>query len=291
MRKNAGFSLLELGIVVAILAIVAAIAVPRLSSARWEASMTVAEAEMEEIRAAFAGSSSAPGLLQDMSSIPGFSPAFLRIANLLTPTNFFEFGSADAGAAGALHTAKAELGLGWDSAAQRGWRGPYIRKGGAHGGDATFPAASDRQTAGGKTWMERGFFKNLDELSLPREMVECGAAYGFPGEPTLLDPWGNPYCLQIPPPQAFTTGAGKLAVVSDEERFRYARIVSAGPDGRISTPCFFSNTNRTMTTWSAEKRRNSIFGGRPEDRGDDLVVFILRRDEWFPEYEKEGDPR
>jgi len=157
-------------------------------------------------------------------------------------------------------------------------------------GDA-FPAPGDADAASGASYGQSGFFPSVARLSLPAPYRERSAAYGFPGEPALRDPWGNPYVLQIPPPQAFSKAGGALADVPDEERFRYARLVSAGPDGVLSTPCFFGNTNATGSAWGPEQRRASIFGGRPAERGDDLVLFLRRADRYREDYEQEGDER
>ena len=280
-RKTEGFSLVELGIVVAILALVAAIATRRLGNVRGEARRAAAEAEMETLRRAFAGDGVSPGFLDDMSSVPGFTPGFLRMADILTPTNLFLFGGerVGAGAADGLHRAPAAAFLSWDPLSGRGWRGPYVLKG-AGGNPATgvFPSPALSRGPGEPTFGERGFHPDVRLLSLPREVRERSGAYGFAGEPAVFDPWGAPYCLQIPPPQAFQVGGGVLADVSGEERFRYARIVSAGPDGVLQTPCYFGNTNAAASSWTAAQRRASIFGGRPEDRGDDLVLFLTRSD-------------
>ena len=99
-----------------------------------------------------------------------------------------------------------------------------------------------------------------------------------------MDPWGNPYVLQVPPPQAFPDFEGANTNLSDEVRFRYARIVSAGPDGRLDAPCFGTNpTNWWATAWSPRTRRLSRQAGRIDNgdtsaRGDDLVLFLVRND-------------
>jgi type II secretory pathway pseudopilin PulG len=290
LRNLAGFTLVELGLVVAVIALVAAIASQRFVSLRRDAQVTAAEAEMAEIRAAFMGSAACAGLLQDMENIPGWAPEYLRMANLLTPTNFFvSTGSlAREVPAGTKNCAPAAAFERWDASAGRGWHGPYLRKGDQF---TPFPAPGASLRKGEKNYRDKGFFPDIRLLALPRNMREKSAAYGFAGEPSIPDPWGNPYVLQIPPPQAFVTSGGILAPVSGPERFRYARIVSAGPDGEISTPCYFGNTNSAASSWDAATRRASIFGGRTSDRGDDLVLFLSRADEWFQNYEREGDAR
>ena len=137
--------------------------------------------------------------------------------------------------------------------------------------------------SGDATFAERGFFPSLSHLRLPAEFKDTSRAsvYGFTGEPAMLDPWGNPYVVQIPPPQAFND----VTNVMDSARFAYARVVSAGPDGRLDTPCFGANTTNFWgaTGWSERRRRLSrqaglIDGDDRSARGDDLVLFFSRND-------------
>ncbi len=292
-RSRRGFTLIELGIALTILALVAAIAAQRYASVRDKARLTVAECDMLAIRDAFMGSAAAPGYLDDMRPVPGFAPGFLRVANLLVSTNLYVLDGLRADIDGnrpSSFATPAQVFTAWSEAGRRGWRGPYVRLDSARAAGAAFPAPGDRRKAGDATFAARGFFPSAAHLSLPADYRD-GAVYGFPGEPALLDPWGNPYVLQIPPPQAFATGHGSLAEVDAEERFRYARLVSAGPDGILSTPCFFGNTNSSGSAWSADRRRDSIFAGRPADRGDDLVLFLSRDDRYYADYRQEGDAR
>ena len=285
-----GFTLIELGIAITVLALLAAIVAQRYGSIRNEARLTAAACDMRAIRDAFVGSEAAPGYLDDMGGIPGFAPGYLRVANLLVATNLFVLGGrrADIDGGGAGH-APARAFTAWSEAGRRGWRGPYVRLDSGRGCTA-FPHPGDRRGADDSSFADRGFFPSVPNLSLPADYRD-GYVYGFPGEPALIDPWGNPYVLQVPPPQAFATGGGALAGVDDVERFRYARLVSAGPDGILSTPCFFANTNASGSAWGAARRRDSIFAGRPADRGDDLVLFLSRDDRYNPDYRQEGDER
>lgn len=265
-----GFTLIELVVAVALVAIVATLAVRRVEGVRERARTAVAAHELRLIRDAIVGSSAAPGYLDDMGSVPGFSPGYLRLANLLVATNLHAYGMAR-DPSPALRE--------WDAAAGRGWRGPYVRiDRPGPGGAPVFPSPSDRRRPGAQTFGECGFFPPLARLSLPHDRIAAGAAYGYPGEPALFDPWGSPYVLQVPPSQAFALTGGRLADVSDEERFRYARVVSAGPDGILSTPCYYANTNEVASSWTEAKRRASVFGGTAAQRGDDLVLFLLRAD-------------
>ena len=286
--SNRGFTLIELAIVLAVLALVAVLAAGRHGTFRNNARITLAQKEMGYIRDAFAS------YIDDMSPLPGFSPAYLRVANLLASTNLYVLGGRradiDDGDWDGLHRAPPAAFCTWDDAFTRGWRGPYLFSGGAAAPASVFPAPDDRSPPGAPTWAERGFFPETSRLSLPAD-YRTGCVYGLPGEPALFDPWGAPYVLQIPPPQAFVLSSGGLAPVGETERFRYARIVSAGPDGILSTPCFYVNTNATGSVWGPAQRRASIFAGRPEDRGDDLVLFLHRSDAYRAAYNHEGDER
>ena len=126
----------------------------------------------------------------------------------------------------------------------------------------------------------------IDGLRLPHEFYDDSlriSVYGFAGEPTAVDPWGNPYVLQIPPAQAFLSPSN----VTDEVRFRYARLVSAGPDGCLDTPCFESNGTNDWQSAGADwcnptfRRLIRQAGRIAEDvsrRGDDVILFMMRSD-------------
>lgn len=285
---NRGFTLIELAIVLAVLALVAVLAVGRHGTFKQDARIMLSQREMGGMRDAL------HDYLEDMGSVPGFSPAYLRVANLLAATNLYALGGRradiDAGDWDGLHHAQPEAFRSWNAETGRGWRGPYLLAAGAAAPADVFPEPEGRSNESDATFAERGFFPKAPHLSLP-DNYRDGYVYGFPGEPALLDPWGDPYVLQIPPAQAFVTASGGLADVPDEERFRYARLVSAGPDGILATPCFFANTNASGSAWRAVQRRASIFAGRPADRGDDLVLFLSREDRYRETYDHEGDER
>lgn len=277
-----GFTLVELLVVVSLVALVAAIAAQRLGGTLASAKRRAAESEMALLRDVISGSAASPGYLADMSPLPGYSPAYLRIGNLLAGTNLYGRGGArvDDGTARTGYAPAAAFST-WSEERSRGWRGPYLAAGAFARG--TFPSRDERPARGGPAYGDRGFFPSLSRLALPDVFVDAVggcSVYGFAGEPALFDPWGAPYVVQVPPPQAFDDVTG----VTEEERFRYARIVSAGPDGRLSTPCFFANaTNRLSSSWTPAAKRLSRLAGRTSRtaaaaRGDDLVLFLCRQD-------------
>lgn len=300
-KKRKGFTLVELILVVAILSILAVMAAQRFMRVVADARIVAAKADLKTIRDAY--TSQENGYLRDMEGIPGFSHSSLRIGNLFIATNVFG-NKVMSGNLWGVNTevirldsesetlelcalekrAHSSVFTKWDSASRRGWRGPYI----STTSSKFFPAKSDVRFKGDATFEERNFFPSLSNLRLPVEFKDSlkASIYGFVGEPTLFDPWGNPYVLQIPPPQAFES----VTNISDKIRFNYARVVSAGPDGVLSTPCFFNNTtNWFASSWSEEARRMSrqaglIDGTNTNARGDDLVLFLMRTD--FDEGEK-----
>ncbi len=295
-RKGA-FTLIELLAVIAILAIVALFAVPRAQDILLRARIRRAEADAVALRDAILSPDG--GYLADMTGIPGFSPSEMRLGDLLIATNLYvlaarrtsgEYPTAvrafpvegerlapDKDAAIARSSAFAA----WSNESKRGWRGPYLSP--AAIGD--FPAADFRRFSGDSTAAERGFFPPVSSLYLPRDWRDAlwgCSVYGFPGERAPLDPWGNPYVLQVPPPQAFSR---RPALVPPLIRWNYARIVSAGPDGVLETPCFYRNlTNEAaVTSWGRLEPRLSRQAGRTDStniaaRGDDIVLFLNRSD-------------
>lgn len=279
-----GFTLVELVAVVAIIAVIAMLAVSRLSKTADNAKRIAAENDLKVLAAAFTDPEH--GYLRDMRGIPGFSPGNLRLANLLVSTNLY--GSADGINAIRIDDmrhpgcARPEVFTRWNPESERGWHGPYARH-----AAGLFPASTGKRFASDASFASRGFYPELYGLRLPDDFIngrEGCSIYGFPGEPAILDPWGNPYVLQIPPPQAFYGLDGSNTNLPDEIRFRYARIVSAGPDGRLDAPCFYHNaTNRWATSWNERHRRLSrqaglIDGDSRVARGDDLVHFLSRND-------------
>ena len=254
---SSGFTLAELTITIAVIATVAALAITTLSGVAERAKLRAAEIDMRTIRAAIVGSSAsaaadAPNYIADMSPLPGFDPATLRIHCLLNPTNIIARGNIrldDFAAAPGAPSAPTPAGYApyaaftnWNPQASRGWRGPYLdtpRR-------IEYPAPNARSRASGATFAERGFFPNGQNT------------YGAAGEAAIEDPWGNPFVIQVPPSAVFAASPASPDA-SPRRRFRFARIVSAGPDGALQTPL--------AQRFPA-----------PDARGDDLVLFINRAD-------------
>lgn len=241
---ESGFTLLELVVVIAILAAVAALVVTKVDTLKDEAELTVARATLSTVREAICGSSTAPGYLADMKYLPFFKSVDLRTHDLLSPDSYSDYPAA----------------LTFNLVTNRGWRGPYLQR--AHGVANTnalrnnqFPAAYERRFTGDFTFAERGFF-----------YASIQSYYGDTDERAVGDPWGNPIVVQVPPVEAFDFS------VTDAERFNYARVVSAGADGILTTP-------RTRLA-------GMLLDGRSPLRGDDLVFFLNRADV----YEEEEAP-
>ena len=289
--RDRGFTLVELALVCAVIAVVAAIAAVRFGATAREARITTAWADLAAIRDAFTAEN---GYLGDLGGIPGFSPACIRVAGLFIATNVYGVALSRPGAPArvvrldepglseerclAERRAIGEAFTTRDDARRRGWRGPYLSA--ARLG--VFPRAGARRREGDATFEERNFYPRAEELQLPSEFGDAGTAsvYGFADEPALLDPWGNPYVVQVPPPQAFRD----VANATDAVRFGYARAVSAGPDGVLDTPCFARASLRSPPmAWNERGRRLSrqaglAEGGDSSARGDDLVLFFSRAD-------------
>lgn len=233
VSRRAGFTLLELVVVVVILAAVAALVLGNVDRSTDQAEATAARATLQTLREAFTGSTAGAGYLSDMKHVPGFAFANLRPHDLLSPSSYPAFAT-------------------FDRVANRGWRGPYLRnaQGVANTNAARngrFPASGERRFANDQTFLARGFFYDASNSD-----------YGATDDLAAADPWGNPIVLQIPPAAAFsqpTTDAG---------RFRFARLVSAGPDGALTTP--------------RDRLAGLLADGTMPTRGDDLVLFLDRAD-------------
>ncbi len=190
---RSGLTLLELIVVIGILAVLAALLLPRGDTLASHGQQETTLASMTVARDALVGDRAGPGFLTDLGELP------LTLAGL-------------------FRQSLAELPSGapvpfYDPQSGRGWNGPYLlRPTGAYARDEA-----------------NGF----------------GSAYGAPGDPCLFDGWRRAVVLQRP------TDPG----ASDAERQAYARLVSAGPNGRIDTP---------------------LEALDPGERGDDLVVFLFR---------------
>lgn len=235
---SAGFTLLELVVVIAILAAVAMLVVSKVDTLEEKATDTVAIADLNTVREAIMGSATAPGYLSDMKHVPGFSKLLhLNMHNLLVGSE--------------LDLLPLPLEK-FNVLTSRGWRGPYLeRTAGVANENAVrhnqFPESGERRFAGDTTFGQRGFYYTVND-----------SHYGAPNDRAMGDRWGNPIVVQIPPNSAFTTP-------TDNKRFRYARLVSAGVDGILTTPYDDRLAGRELN-------------GNTEDRGDDLVLFLNRAD-------------
>ena len=285
-RGRCGFTLVELLAVVAIVAILGVFVAGRFERVTGTARVTVAESDMKAIRDALMDPDT--GYVADMCGIPGFSVGYLRLANLLVSTNLYGTVSAGGGrtrgmrvddlsdsAALSYGCARGAAFTSWNDDSGRGWRGPYLRTGSASVA-AIFPGERDIRFDDDSTFGARGFYPDVSGLYLPDDILSglggC-SVYGFPGEPTVMDPWGNPYVLQIPPVQAF----GGATNVSDEARFAYARVVSAGPNGILETPCY-SGMSWNERSMRLVRQAGLIDSSDRSSRGDDLVLFLTRGD-------------
>jgi hypothetical protein len=230
---RAAFVLLELLLVVAILAALAGLVAFAVGSLPAQAEITAADTSLRALRDAFLGGPDAPGYLADMRHVPGFRSVQVRVRDLLDPSAYPAFSR-------------------FDPLAARGWRGPYVRGAAAVQNTESaraglFPAAGDRRKPDDASFLERGFYADAEN-----------SWYGAAGDAAAADTWGNPIVLQIPPPEAFAPGA------SEAERFRYARLVSAGPDGILETP--------------RDRLAGRCDDGTCAARGDDRVLFLNRAD-------------
>lgn len=232
--RESGFTLLEMGMVVGILAILAGMVLVSVDKTRDKAADTVSRATLQTLREAVMGSAAGPGYLSDMKYVPGFSSLNMRVHDLLSSSSYPVYSS-------------------YDPVARRGWRGPYLSN--ARGvqnttpnRNGTFPAGGDLRTPDDLTFQDRGFFTS-----------SASSPYGLTGDLAAADPWGNPIVIQIPPSSAFSGSTAEAKI------FRYARLVSAGPDGTLSTPL-------------DDRLGGMLPDGSSAARGDDLVLFLNRSD-------------
>lgn len=200
--KTAGFTLIEMVIVIAVLAALAGLVVPMLSDQNRQTHETVRNASLNAIRNAWTGSPASPGLIADLKFIPGFTYTNRRNHDLMVQGGFPAF----------------------DAVTGRGWRGPYVTGGLPvlnlrPGRQSLFPAPSDQRFAGDATFEARGFYGSG---GVP--------LYGVDGDVALGDEWGNPIVLQVPP-----LDAGNPLLDSELKCWRYARLVSAGSNGILET--------------------------------------------------------
>lgn len=230
---QAGFSLLEAAVVIAVLAVLASLLVIKVDHTMEDAQNTAARASMTAVRDAFVGAAVGRGYVDDMKFTPGFALTTIQVSDLLDPPD--------------NPVAPNPNPLLFNPVTQRGWRGPYVQNPlpvrnpqSLHPG--FYPAPGDKQFPQDLTFGERHFTSE----------------YGSPGDRAVADPWGNPIVLQIPPASAIKDSTVEL-------RWKYARLVSAGPNGVLETPLNDRLAGRKMNDGV-------------EDRNDDLVLFLSRPD-------------
>jgi hypothetical protein len=228
-----GFSLVELLVVVSILIVLASFVIPNVTAIGEDSKVSAGQIALGVIREAITGTPGNPGFLNDMKPVLGYRVADLRVHDLLSASSCTNCSA-------------------FNPFSGRGWRGPYInnvqpvwnisiqRAG-------LFPAAYDRRFDSDSTFRDRKFYYDA-----------AHSYYGAAGDNAMADPWGNPIVIQVPPAEEFTN------VVSDAKRFRYARLVSAGPDGVLDTP--------------RDRLAGRQSDGTTAMRGDDLVLFLNRAD-------------
>lgn len=246
-----GFTLIEMVIVIAILAALAAIVVPMVGASDDHSKETATRASMAAVRDGFLGSGAEPGMYSDLRYVENFSSSGLnnlsdlRIAHLIVKPEF----------------PSAPLIPDYDNATRKGWRGPYVRGGfvlnTAPNSGSNYPALNNVRFDGDSTFGTRGFHTVL---------------YGVPGEAAVGDAWGNPLILQIP-----STKPDGTTFTSSIEAWKYARIVSAGPNGKLDT--VLGNSDFP----SEPQAYNKALAGKKSDnstpaRGDDIVLFLNRAD-------------
>ena len=255
--RKLGFTILELLVVLVVVAALASLALPLLDSQVEAAERTVARANLNAVREAIIGSSTAPGMVADMRYVPGFATSGFQYREWEMIPMLLDHDDT--------RLTTREVYPDYDVVTNRGWRGPYLERfPGVQNTDSErlglFPAGTDRRSADDESFYERGFFYDA-----------IYSHYGQPGYRAIGDQWGNPIVLQIPPDEAFVTP-------SNEKRWRYARLVSAGPDGRLSTPRYDSS----ILDIDRRRRDARLAGLQPDGstelRGDDLVLFLTRPD-------------
>jgi len=272
--RAAGFTLVELVVVLAILALAALLAVPRLSAVRRDARLAAARHDLETLRGAFAA------CLADLETVPRFTwvnpfprrshddyeALNLRVHNLFSPTNLQS--PAFLAVWNAHRLSPDPDDLAWDPDAGRGWRGPYLAPSPAV---RPYPFPSDRRFPGDAPFAERGFFFSGAYTNILSDSatnyVALSCTYGTPGEFAFFDPWDNPVVLQVPFFPAADSPADLDLGFALGLRWRYARLVSAGPNGILETPVDDPCAGR-------------LPDGTAPARGDDLVLFLNRADLW-----------
>lgn len=122
----------------------------------------------------------------------------------------------------------------------------------------------------GRTWQgpylsHTGARYTVTDESLDGSGTGFTDRYGLDDDPAVLDAWGRPIVLQVPDENATDMPNGNGEFTPEQIRRLHARLVSAGPNGRIETPI-----DRLMPTEA--------------ERGDDIVLFLFRYDEYGPDF-------
>lgn len=298
--SNKGFTLIELTAVIAIIALIATIATVKYSNMLRDSQIVAAKHDLQQLKKALCGNGLDGGYMGDMSRMIGFTPAFIRVHSLMSGTNVvavsrqshssYRYVWLDEAGTSIDNCEHFDAYKSYNEESCKGWNGPYIKNCGRVVNETTkeydgnfFPNANDRRSSRDKTFRERGFFPNGEQDF--RSNIANFESYGIPGEKSMGDPWGNPYVLQIPPSSAFP---GLTGVELDEARFKFARFVSAGPNGILETPCFdvpsLTGLGATASDDVVMRMAGRLSNGDVSLRGDDIVLYVNRIDEYDEEF-------
>lgn len=194
--SRAGLTILELVVVLAILAVIVAIAVPLFTDTADHSRIVATKSSMVELRNLIAnrymldmrGQVANSASVGVQKGLPGPDEGHIAPSDrTLNPQLAFLF----------LNPTTNSSTTSFNAITSRGWRGPYLSGGGRYPGIRAESAET------------RGFTKN----------------FGIAGDPTPLDGWGNPIVLISGGAiSSYTTDGGVIGV-----------LVSAGPDEDLTT--------------------------------------------------------